>query len=41
MDAYRALRLHLTACLTQLEHHLRESKTDRWRAWLHRMERRL
>jgi hypothetical protein len=32
MDKYRARRLRLTARLAQLERHLREIKTDRWRA---------
>jgi hypothetical protein len=41
MDAYRELHEPLTARLVQLEHHRRESKTSRWRAWLWRMERRL
>jgi len=32
LDAYRELRLHVTARLAQLEHHLCASKTNRWRA---------
>jgi hypothetical protein len=38
---YRELHEHLTARLTQLERQLGQSKTNRWRAWLHRRERRL
>ena len=32
MDAYPERHEHLTARLAHLERHLRESKTDRWRA---------
>jgi hypothetical protein len=38
LDAFRALRLHLTARLAQQEHHLLESKTDRWWASRRRKE---